>query len=457
MSSSDDTSENDAYHGYNGDQFYAEVLKNRYMLIDKIGYGAFSSVWVCYDLNHNELKACKIQNSGDYEEGLEEKHFLRSMRRANVKYINVTVDDFIHEWNEKKYVCMVYELMIGSLYDSFKAYGKQIPLRTILKIMKQFLEGITKIHEAGVIHTDIKPENTLLKGKTNIVNQIDEFFKNCNLKDRFQKMKERYCKRKGWNVESLKVKKKFKNSILKNKILTWANQEITRELKEKNLILRGIFLEDEVELDSDDVKSVGSIDSAETVTHSDKSFSDEYLDYNRIQIAISDFGTIQDKDYIEIGETLQTRYYRCPEILLGCKYNQKIDVWSMGCMLYELVTDRILFRPSSDDNYSTDQDHLNAIINVCGEIPKKMIQNSVNRKHFYNIKKEGKHEKYVLKYCEKEEVKISTLLKKYRESESETREFKIINSLISTMLLIDPRKRPSAKTLLIALNQFLAN
>jgi serine/threonine-protein kinase SRPK3 len=456
MSSSDDTSDNDAYHGYNGDQFYGEVLKNRYMLIDKIGYGAFSSVWVCYDLNHSELKACKIQNSGDYQEGLEEKHFLRSMRRANVKYVNVTLDDFIHEWNNKKYVCMVYELMIGSLYDSFKAYGKQIPLKTILKIIKQFLEGITKIHETGVIHTDIKPENTLLKGKTNIVNKIDEFFKNCNLKDRFQKIKERYCKKKGWNVESAKVKKKFKNSILKNKILTWANQEITRELKEKNLILRGIFLEDEEELDSDEVKSVGSIDSEETVTHSDKSFSDEYLDYNKIEIAISDFGTILDKDYIELGETLQTRYYRSPEILLGCKYNQKIDVWSIGCMLYELVTDRILFRPLSDDDYSTDQDHLNAIINVCGEIPKKMIQNSVNRKHFYDIKNSS-NEKYVLKYREKEEVEISSLLKKYREQESDTSEFKIINSLITTMLIIDPRKRPSTKTLLLALNQFLKN
>ena len=29
--SSSDNSENEVYHGYNGDQFYGEVLKNRYM------------------------------------------------------------------------------------------------------------------------------------------------------------------------------------------------------------------------------------------------------------------------------------------------------------------------------------------------------------------------------------------------------------------------------------------
>ena len=67
MSSSEGSSNDETYHGYNGDQFYGEVLKNRYMLIDKLGYGAFSSVWLCYDLNYNLLKACKIQNSGDYE------------------------------------------------------------------------------------------------------------------------------------------------------------------------------------------------------------------------------------------------------------------------------------------------------------------------------------------------------------------------------------------------------
>ena len=85
MSDSNSSSEGDAYHGYNGDQFYGEVLKNRYMLIDKLGYGAFSSVWVCYDLNHKRLKACKIQNSGDYQEGLEEKHFLRSFLKIHYR------------------------------------------------------------------------------------------------------------------------------------------------------------------------------------------------------------------------------------------------------------------------------------------------------------------------------------------------------------------------------------
>jgi serine/threonine-protein kinase SRPK3 len=454
MSSSDGSSDNETYHGYNGDQFYGEVLKNRYMLIDKLGYGAFSSVWLCYDVNYNQLKACKIQNSGDYEEGLEEKHFLRSMRRENAEYINYTIDDFIHTWNNKKYVCMIYEVMIGSLYDSFKAHGEDIPLNTILKIATQFLKGLVKIHDLGVIHTDIKPENTLLKGKNKRVLAIKDFFDNYDLKQRFTDMKLRYCNQKGWNIDNPKVKKKFKESKLKNRILTWTNQQITRELKEKDLIKRGIFLDQEENLDSDDNKSVGSINSDDTVTHSDKSFSAKYLNFDQIEIAISDFGTIIDKDYIEIGETIQTRYYRAPEILLGCKYNQKIDIWSFGTMLYELVTDRILFRPQSGDDYDTDQDHMNMIVNLCGDMPKKMLDNSVNRKHFYNMKKNNKDIKYTLKYYEQKNTNLGKLLKKYRSDAYDSDEMKIIQSLITTTLILDPRKRPSTKTLLNALEKF---
>jgi serine/threonine-protein kinase SRPK3 len=457
MSDSDNNSDNDVYHGYNGDQFYGEVLKNRYMLIDKLGYGAFSSVWLCYDLNYNNLKACKIQNSGDYEEGLEEKHFLRSMRRQNPAYINFTIDDFIHKWNNKKYVCMIYEVMIGSLYDSFKAHGKQIPIDTILRITKQFLEGLVTIHKLGVIHTDIKPENTLLKGKNNRVIAIDNFFKECNLKEKFHKMKLRYCKKKGWDLNHSKIKKKFKESSIKNKILTWTNQEITKELKEKDLILRGIFLDEDDNLESEDNKSVGSIQSDETVTHADKSFSDEFLDFDKIKIAISDFGTIQDKDYVEVGDTLQTRYYRAPEILIGCKYNEKIDIWSLGCMIYELITDRILFRPEPGDNYDTDQDHINMIVNICGKLPEKMLNNCVNRKHFYNIRKDKKSTNYSLKYFNEINVTISKLLRKYRPDDYDSNKMKLIESLLSTTLLTDPRKRPSASTLLTALTNYGVN
>ena len=43
-----------------------------------------------------------------------------------------------------------------------------------------------------------------------------------------------------------------------------------------------------------------------------------------------------------------TQYYRAPELLAGCKhYDTDIDMWSVGCVLAELLGRRILFEASS--------------------------------------------------------------------------------------------------------------
>ena len=36
-------------------------------------------------------------------------------------------------------------------------------------------------------------------------------------------------------------------------------------------------------------------------------------------------------------ETVVTRWYRAPEVLLMCSYNCSLDIWSLGCIMYEIV------------------------------------------------------------------------------------------------------------------------
>lgn len=38
-----------------------------------------------------------------------------------------------------------------------------------------------------------------------------------------------------------------------------------------------------------------------------------------------------------------TRYYRSPEVVLGMKYGPKVDVWSVGCIMGEMVRGRVVF------------------------------------------------------------------------------------------------------------------
>ena len=41
---------------------------------------------------------------------------------------------------------------------------------------------------------------------------------------------------------------------------------------------------------------------------------------------------------------MQSRSYRAPEVILGLPYDQKIDLWSLGCILAELLSGQVLFQ-----------------------------------------------------------------------------------------------------------------
>jgi len=40
---------------------------------------------------------------------------------------------------------------------------------------------------------------------------------------------------------------------------------------------------------------------------------------------------------------VQSRFYRAPEVILRLPYNEKVDIWSFGCILMELYTGEPLF------------------------------------------------------------------------------------------------------------------
>ena len=48
---------------------------------------------------------------------------------------------------------------------------------------------------------------------------------------------------------------------------------------------------------------------------------------------------------------MQTRQYRAPEVIVGMAYTEKIDIWSVGCQAFELVTGDLLFKPKADRGY----------------------------------------------------------------------------------------------------------
>jgi serine/threonine-protein kinase PRP4 len=64
---------------------------------------------------------------------------------------------------------------------------------------------------------------------------------------------------------------------------------------------------------------------------------------NQNVLKICDLGSASDASENDITQYLVSRFYRAPEIILGMPYDFAIDMWSIGCTLYELFTGKILF------------------------------------------------------------------------------------------------------------------
>ncbi len=55
----------------------------------------------------------------------------------------------------------------------------------------------------------------------------------------------------------------------------------------------------------------------------------------------------------QLSSYVQSRSYRAPEVILGLPYDQKVDVWSLGCILAELSSGQVLFQVSPTGGVSS--------------------------------------------------------------------------------------------------------
>jgi mitogen-activated protein kinase 1/3 len=114
---------------------------------------------------------------------------------------------------------------------------------------------------------------------------------------------------------------------------------------------------------------------------------------NNFNLKICDFGLsrIADPGVDHTGfltEYVATRWYRAPEIMLMPKgYNKSIDVWSVGCILAEMISNKPLF---PGKHYL---DQLNLILNIIGSPCEEdliSIQNERARRFLNSLEKKTK-------------------------------------------------------------------
>jgi serine/threonine protein kinase len=61
------------------------------------------------------------------------------------------------------------------------------------------------------------------------------------------------------------------------------------------------------------------------------------------QVKLLDFGLSKNSEVCKDREICGTPYYMAPEMILGDPYDTKVDVWSLGVMLYYTVSGHLPF------------------------------------------------------------------------------------------------------------------
>ena len=157
--------------------------------------------------------------------------------------------------------------------------------------------------------------------------------------------------------------------------------------------------------------------------------------YREAVVKIVDLG---NSCYIdEAGlEIIQTREYRCPEVIMGLSYTTSADMWSFACILFELITGRVLFDPHERQFWSRDEDHLAMMGEVLGGFPIHMTRRAPQ---FFN--KQGQLRRVGASLLATTPL-VALLMQKHR---METKEATEIADFLTCIFQIDPRERLTAQ------------
>lgn len=155
----------------------------RYIIVRKLGWGHFSTVWLSRDTTNGKHVALKVVRSAAHytETAIDEIKLLNKIVQANPnhpgrKHVVSLLDSFEHRGPNGVHVCMVFEVLGENLLGLIKRWNHRgIPMELVKQITKQVLLGLDYLHrDCGIIHTDLKPENVLIE-----IGDVEQIVKSC--------------------------------------------------------------------------------------------------------------------------------------------------------------------------------------------------------------------------------------------------------------------------------------
>ena len=114
------------------------------------------------------------------------------------------------------------------------------------------------------------------------------------------------------------------------------------------------------------------------VVHADIKPDNILVNETKSVLKVCDFGSAMFDGDNELTPYLVSRFYRAPEVILGLPYSHPMDLWSVGCCLYELFTGSIAF-PGRSNNHM-----LKLMLELKGPVPQKVLRRALFTENHYD-------------------------------------------------------------------------
>ncbi|XP_078500273.1 SRSF protein kinase 3-like isoform X3 [Lissotriton helveticus] len=328
---------------------FGDLLNEHYHVIRKVGWGEYSTVWLCWDFKCDRFVAIKVVKSGlcFTSAAKDEINMLKNMDHTVSKNpyrdkVVKLIEDFKISGENGTHICMVFEFQGSHLLKWIvKSNHKGLPIPCVKTIIKQVLQGLTFIHTAcGIIHTDIKPENILLCVDN------DYCWKLTTQAIKWQETEEASPPKSA--VSSvLYYKKGVKRTRNRSKSLTTEEQKKTERIQ---------ALKEMLKMRTKEERATCSFLASSLLFHTWKkreegtsASADSLLNpldpHNamRIKVKLADLGNscFVHEHY---SEAIQTMPYRSLEVIIRSRYYTSADIWSTACTAFELATGHCLFK-----------------------------------------------------------------------------------------------------------------
>lgn len=461
-SDSDDSLSTDDEESYT-EEMVGKLLDNQYLILKYLGRGTFSKVWLSYDTHNDKFFALKVYDNQYNEDAKDE---IKMMKQLG-EHSHPNVIKYYGYFTYKNTYVLVLELC-GQTLHSFITQNPSIEEMKI--IIKHILEGVEYFHQRQIIHTDLKAENFLTNRISKDVQETMDWFKEkINYQGLVsqllgQMLENHYNSMSMEAREALtsnkkkQIRKKIKGKVIKQVIDTLApklkqqanefsqhiydldqHPEEGQPLTTQNLEEHNQKEQQQEQQQEDDICEFNFDEQPVITTQEFEQQHTPIEDLRNLRIIITDFGNACSA-IDEYDDTIQCRPYRPPENILGNPYHLPSDIWSLGCIFFEFLTDHELFSVDRDVS-DKDQAHLALMYSILGKMDRDYALDSENTYELFDNK--GR----IKKYKNIEYTSLENEIQRYRSDLSEE-EIKEFADFLRQMLEYIPRKRATAKMLL---------